>query len=179
MKLLNKWVEVQGYKHDGGMHRIWDSVFVIDETEEYVVVASKRVKVVEHDYRIWYTKEPAVMVFFRNKWWNIIAMFKAWGVAYYVNLASPYVVDNYKIKYIDYDLDVKQIKNKKIKLIDTNEYDYHKSKYGYSDDIDKILKFNVKEIEKFMIENKFPFIDSKMKEYYDQFYELIYGNKNK
>ena len=41
-KLRGKWVEVQGYKHDGRMHRIWDSTYVIDETDEYVVVSSKK-----------------------------------------------------------------------------------------------------------------------------------------
>ena len=69
-KLRGKWVEVQGYKHDGRMHRIWDSTYVIDETDEYVVVSSKKVKVIEHDFRIWYTKEPAIMVFFKDKWWD-------------------------------------------------------------------------------------------------------------
>ena len=30
--LKNRWIEIQGYKHDGRMHRIWDSVFVVDES---------------------------------------------------------------------------------------------------------------------------------------------------
>ena len=117
-KLRGKWVEVQGYKHDGRMHRIWDSTYVIDETDEYVVVSSKKVKVIEHDFRIWYTKEPAIMVFFKDKWWNIIAMFKKGGITYYVNLASPFIIDKQKIKYIDYDLDIKKYPNKEIRLID-------------------------------------------------------------
>ena len=29
--LINKWIEVQGYKHNGRMHRIWDGVYVIDD----------------------------------------------------------------------------------------------------------------------------------------------------
>lgn len=29
------------------------------------------------------------------------------GVSYYCNLASPFVLDNEALKYIDYDLDVK------------------------------------------------------------------------
>ena len=95
--LKNRWIEIQGYKHDGRMHRIWDSVFVVDETEEYIVVASTKTKVVEHDFRIWYTKEPAIMIFFKNRWWNVIAMLKKVGITYYVNLASPFVYDNQKV----------------------------------------------------------------------------------
>ena len=103
----NKWIEIQGYKHDGRMHRIWDSVYVVDQTENYIVVASTKTKVIEHDFRIWYTKEPAIMVFFTNHWWNVIAMLKKGGLTYYVNLASPFVIDSKRIKYIDYDLDLK------------------------------------------------------------------------
>ena len=66
MNLLNKWIEIQGYKHDGRMHRIWDNVFVVEETEEYIVVASTKTKVIEHDFRVWYTKEPAIMIFFKK-----------------------------------------------------------------------------------------------------------------
>ena len=40
--LKGKWIEVQGYKHDGRMHRIWDSVYVLDENEKYIVEDVKR-----------------------------------------------------------------------------------------------------------------------------------------
>ena len=96
MSLEGKWIEVQGYKHDGRMHRIWDSVYVVEDNEEYIAVASLKTKVVEHDFRVWYTKEPAVMIFFKKRWRNVIAMLKKSGLTYYVNLASPYIIDNFK-----------------------------------------------------------------------------------
>lgn len=34
-------------------------------------------------------------------------MIREKGVSYYCNLASPYVLDDEALKYIDYDLDVK------------------------------------------------------------------------
>ena len=145
--LKGKWIEIQGYKHDGRMHRIWDSVFVVEESENYIVVASNRTKVIEHDFRIWHTKEPAIMIFFKDKWFNVIAMFKEIGITYYVNLASPYVIDKGVIKYIDYDLDMKLFPNNQVKIIDVREYAYHRKKYGYSDDIDTILRFNLKSIK--------------------------------
>ncbi len=169
MSLKGKWIEVQGYKHDGRMHRIWDSVFVVDETDEYIVVASTKTKVIEHDFRIWYTKEPAVMIFFKSNWWNVIAMLKKIGITYYVNLASPYVIDKDKVKYIDYDLDIKLYPNKEIKVIDVQEYGYHRRKYGYSDEIDKILRFNLKDIRKKMKAKDYPFNSDTIKKYYELF----------
>ena len=165
----NKWIEIQGYKHDGRMHRIWDSVYVVDQTENYIVVASTKTKVIEHDFRIWYTKEPAIMVFFTNHWWNVIAMLKKGGLTYYVNLASPFVIDSKRIKYIDYDLDLKLYPNSDIRLIDVKEYGYHRKKYNYGVDIDRILRFNINQVKEYMEKGEFPFDDKKIREYYDVF----------
>jgi protein associated with RNAse G/E len=167
--LKGKWVEVQGYKHDGKMHRIWDSVYVLIENEDYLVACSKKTKVIEHDYRVRYTKEPAVMIFFKKRWYNVMAMIKEHGVVFYVNLASPYVVDDEKIKYIDYDLDIKLFPNDDIKLIDVREYCFHRAKYHYGEDIDKVLKYNVKEIKSMMESKKFPFEDARIVELYGLF----------
>lgn len=169
--LVNKRTNVQGYKHDGTMHRIWNSVFVVEENEEYIAVASIKTKVIENNLRFWFTKEPAVMIFFKKRWYNVIAMIKNDGITYYVNLASPYVIDNYSIKYIDYDLDLKLFPNDGIKLIDVKEYSFHKEKYKYGDDIDKILKFNIKEIEDVMKKRIFPFNDSEIIRIFNLFNE--------
>ena len=171
--LKGKWVEVQGYKHDGRMHRIWDSVYVLRETENCIIAASNRTKVIEHDFRVWHTKEPAIVIYFKDAWFNIIAMLKDGGITYYVNLASPFIVDKYKIKYIDYDLDMKLYPSNQIKIIDVKEYGYHKKKYGYSDDIDVILKYNLKSIKEKMISREFPFDDSKIYEFYQEFEKLF------
>lgn len=167
--LKGKWIEIQGYKHDGRMHRIWDPVFVVEENEEYIVVASKKTKVIEHDYRMWHTKEPAIMVFSKKKWWNVIAMIKDAGIVYYVNLASPFIIDKQKVKYIDYDLDIKLYPNHDIRLIDVKEYGYHRKKFQYGETIDKILKFNINEVKQMMSKGGYPFIDEKIKEYYETF----------
>lgn len=165
--LKDKWIEVQGYKHDGRMHRIWDVVFVVEEKDDYIVVASNKTKVIEHDFRVWHTKEPAVMIFYKNLWFNVIAMLKESGITYYVNLASPYIVDKGKVKYIDYDLDMKLYPSGQVKIIDVKEYGYHKKKYGYSDEIDQILRYNIKEIKERMINKEFPFNDDEIKKLFE------------
>lgn len=164
-----KWIEVQGYKHDGRMHRIRDSVYILEETEEYIVAASTKTKVIEHDFRIWYTKEPAIMIYFKNCWRNVIAMLKTTGITYYVNLASPYIYDCQKIKYIDYDFDIKLYPTKESKLIDVKEYEYHRKIFNYSNEIDSILKYNIKKIQEKMKKAEFPFIDESIKNYYETF----------
>lgn len=174
---VGRWIEVQGYKHDGRMHRIWDSVYVVEETNDYIVAVSTKTKVIENNFRIWYTKEPAVMIYYKNRWWNIIAMLKKTGITYYVNLASPYIIDSKRIKYIDYDLDVKLYPNKEIRLIDVKEYGYHRKLYNYGSEIDQILRYNIKEIEQCMKDEVFPFDNKKIEEYYDKFLKMTKKEK--
>ena len=64
---IGKWIRVQSYKHDGSLHRTWDNVMVIDVTDDYIVTGSCASRVVECDGRIWYTKEPAVSIYFLNQ----------------------------------------------------------------------------------------------------------------
>ena len=177
--LKGKWIEVQGYKHDGRMHRIWDAVLVTQETDEYIVVASNRTKVIEHDFRIWHTKEPAIMIYFKNYWFNVIAMMKDVGITYYVNLASPFVIDKGVVKYIDYDLDMKLFPNKQIKIIDVREYAYHRKKYGYSDEIDEILRYNLKAIKEMMVAKEFPFDNKTIEKFYGGFLEMTKKRQDK
>lgn len=167
--LKGKWVNIHGYKHDGRMHRIWDAAYVVEETDDYIVLVSSRTKVIEHDYRTWHTKEPAVMIYFKECWYNVIGMLKDTGITYYVNLASPYIIDMGKVKYIDYDLDMKLYPNNQIKIIDVKEYGYHRRKYGYSDEIDRILRFNLTKIKGEMVSRVFPFDDEKIRNYFDAF----------
>ncbi|MDK7294295.1 DUF402 domain-containing protein, partial [Streptococcus pasteurianus] len=81
--------------------------------------------VTESDNRKWVTREPALVYFHKEAWFNVIAMFREDGVYYYCNLASPYVYDGEAIKYIDYDLDIKLFPDGKYFLLDEDEYIQH------------------------------------------------------
>lgn len=169
---VGKWIHVQSYKHDGTLHRTWDSAMVVDVNEDYIVTASTCNKVIEADGRRWFTREPAVCVFFFKDWYNFIAMFKENAIMYYCNIASPSLIDKGCVKYIDYDLDLKLMPDKSILQLDSKEYEFHKKKYNYSDELDRVIK-NANEYAKgLMKKNDFPFSDEKMKEYYQLFLTL-------
>ncbi len=162
MSLLNRWIAIQSFKHDGSFHRFWDRGLVLEDTPNYIIVATKKAKVTESNGRKWFTKEPAVTIFFKKEWYNVICMFKLSGIAYYCNIASPCIVENACIKYIDYDLDVKLTSDKQVRVLDEKEYEHHRLEYGYSDDLDFILKYQVKEISQKMRNGEFPFDDAKV-----------------
>lgn len=163
------WIQIQSFKHDGSLHRSWDQGLVLEINDDFIVVASKKTRVTEADGRVWYTREPAVTFFSRKFWYNVIAMMKEEGISFYCNIASPSLVDDQIIKYIDYDLDLKLYPSNLIKILDEREYEHHKEKYHYSDKLDFILKKEVQYIYKMMKKRVFPFHEGKIHEYYEDF----------
>ena len=169
MCLKGQWVQIHSFKHNGHIHRYWESNFVLEDNENYFIVASNRTRVVEADGRRWYTHEPAITIFSKKDWYNVIAMLKNEGVCYYCNIASPSIEDNGKIKYIDYDLDLKLYPDDNIKVLDEKEYEKHREKYGYNDELDLVLRNEVSKIYYLMQKRYFPFDDKIVKEFYTQF----------
>ena len=177
MSLFNHWVAIQCYKHNGSLHRCWDRGLVLANNDDYVVVATKRAKVVESNGRRWFTKEPAVTIFSKKEWWNVICMLKNDGICYYCNIASPALVNSRMIKYIDYDLDAKLFPSGDIRILDEKEYLKHKNIYHYSDDLDTVLKYQIKEVVNKMKNREWPFEDERIKKYYDKFLEVLTKEK--
>ena len=166
---LGEIVQIHSYKHDKTVHRIWNKVKILYSDNKMLVAGNNRTKVIENNGRIWYTREPAICFFFKDYWFNVIAMLKKTGIYFYCNLSSPYLYDGEAIKYIDYDLDVKVYPNGNMQVLDELEYEYHKKLMKYDDKIDFILRETLKEL-KTMIKNKEKPFDNN---YVFGFYELF------
>lgn len=136
---LGDKLQIQCYKHNGHIHRSWDEAILLDEQKDYVVFGNNKTIVTKAEGVTWKTKEPAIMYFFKNKWYNIIAQLKKDGIYYYCNIASPFIIEENTIKYIDYDLDLRIFPTGQYKVLDRSEYKYHKSLMNYSDDLDKVI----------------------------------------
>lgn len=138
--LRGEKLDIHSYKHNGHPHRTWDEAILLDETNEYMVFGNNKTKVIESDGRSWKTKEPAIIYFYKNRWFNVIGQLKSSGLYYYCNLASPYVIENKTIKYIDYDLDLRVFPDGSFKILDRGEYKYHKRVMNYPGEVDLILR---------------------------------------
>ena len=166
------FITIQSYKHDGSLHRTWRDTMVLKTTENAIIGVNDHTLVTESDGRRWVTREPAIVYFHKKFWFNIIAMIRDSGVSYYCNLASPYVMDEEALKYIDYDLDVKVFENHEKKLLDVDEYESHKKEMHYSADIDYILKESVKILVDWINNEKGPFSESYVNIWYKRYLEL-------
>ena len=163
---------IHSYKHNGNIHRAWDEAVLLDDCGEYLVFGNDRTKVLESDGRSWRTKEPAIMFFYKNKWYNVIGQLKQDGVYYYCNMASPFIIEEGAIKYIDYDLDLRVFPDGAFKVLDRGEYKYHKIKMSYPNSIDNILKQELSDLIELVRKKTLPF-DKKTIEYYYNIYNKV------
>ena len=139
-------LQIQCYKHNGNVHRSWDEAILLDEKKDYMVFGNNKTKVTEAEGNVWCTKEPAVMYFFKDKWFNVIAQLKKDGIYYYCNIATPFIIENDTIKYIDYDLDLRIFPNGEYKILDELEYKYHSRVMNYSEDLDFVIRSSLHEL---------------------------------
>ena len=147
-----KVVQTHCYKHNGKIHRIWEESMILEETEDYLICANNQTKVIENDGRSHYTKEPAIVFFY--------------------NIASPYLIDDDVIKYIDYDLDLRVFPDGGYRILDKNEYKYHKRIMNYSKELDMIINKELKKLIEMKNNNVGPF-DRKVVDNYLKIYQNI------
>lgn len=165
-------MQIQCYKHNGKIHRAWDEAVLLDIKKDYMVFGNNKTKVTESEGSVWKTKEPAIMYFFRNEWFNIIAQLKKDGIYYYCNIASPFIIEDNTIKYIDYDLDLRIFPSGEYKVLDKMEYKYHKKLMEYSDELDVVINRAMDDLIKKYIE-KVPMFNAKNNYEYEKIYNNI------
>ena len=166
MKIGGEYV-IHCYKHDGNIHKIWEEAVLLDIQKNFLVFGNDRTKVIESDGRSWKTREPAIMYFFKDKWFNIIGQYKKDGIQFYCNIASPYLIDENAVKYIDYDLDLRVFPDGSFKVLDRGEYNYHKQQMKYSKELDKILRDELTNLINLVRDKAWPFSHDEVKRYYE------------
>ena len=172
LKIGQKY-ERHGYKHDGKVYRAWDEAVLLEIHDDYLVFGNDKTKVTEADGRTWHTKEPAALYFFYNNWYNIIGQYKKDGIYYYCNIASPFIIEENTIKYIDYDLDLRVFPDGGFKILDRGEYKYHKNIMKYSDRIDAIVKSELTNLINMVRRKEMAFEPGQIEKIYQEYLEIL------
>ena len=170
--------QIQCYKHNGKVHRAWDEAIVLDIKKDYIVFGNFKTKVIESQGTWWKTKEPAVMYFFKDKWFNIISQLKKDGIYYYCNIATPFIIEENTIKYIDYDLDLRIFPSGEFKILDKLEYLYHKRIMNYSDDLDKVINNGLDELISLYKAKEIMFDSGRNNFYCQEYFKIKEEEKN-
>ncbi|MBR2712404.1 MAG: DUF402 domain-containing protein [Bacilli bacterium] len=165
---------IHGYKHNGKLYKTWDEAILLDETDDYYVFGNNNTKVTKIFGKSWNTKETAILFYFKDNWYNVVAQLKKNGIYYYCNLASPVIIENKTIKFIDYDLDLRIFPDNTYKVLDRAEYEYHKRIMRYPKDLQKIINYKLKELIKRFNYREIPFDNDVIRKY-----EKEYNNYKK
>lgn len=172
---LKDSIYIQSFKHDGSLHRTWAKGYVIEATEQRIVVITNKTWVFESDGRKWVTREPAICFFYPDKWFNVISMIRKTGIYYYCNLASPSIYDKEALKNIDYDLDVKVNPMGKYIILDEDEYDEHGLAMNYSTPLKNAIEKGMDEILDLIENQQSPFDHKEINRLYEQYLQETQG----
>lgn len=171
MKIGDKY-KIHCYKHNGEAYQASEETIILDIKDEYIVCGNYMVDVTEPEGHSYKTKELAIIYFYKHNWFNCIAQLKSFGLFYYCNMASPYIIDDNVIKYIDYDLDLRVFPDQTFRVLDKGEYEYHKEKMHYGSDIDKVVNYELANLIELYKEKKGPFDNAFLRKYYNMYVEL-------
>ena len=181
LKIGHKY-QIHSYKHNGQIYKSWDEAILLhfDFNEGVLIVGNNCTTVMEKDGHTWKTKEPAILFFFLHKWYNIVGQYKEKGICYYCNIASPIIIEDNTIKYIDYDLDLRVFPNGSFKILDRMEYRYHKKQMHYSSRLDFILKYELGNLIEMVRAKEDPFNKKTIEAYHQKYIKLVENeNQNK
>ena len=87
-----------------------------------------------------------------------------------------YLGGQMQAKYIDYDYDLRVFPDGAYKILDKSEYEYHKKIMHYSNDLDKIIKYELNNLITKYKNKEEPFDKETVKKYYD-LYKKIQKNE--
>ncbi len=162
-------LKIECYKHNGYLDRTSDEATVVYVDDDKLVVANDHTKLTEHNGNSHCTNEPAILFFYKKYWFNIIGQLKSSGLFYYCNIATPYIIDGGSIKYIDYDLDLRVYPDGGFKILDRNEYRYHKKIMKYGNDLDTIIQKSLSELIDMKKQKIGPFEENIVLHYYQEY----------
>ena len=171
-------LEIQCYKHNGKIHRYWDEAILLDIKKDYMVFGNDKTQVIEAEGNVWRTKEPAIMYFFKDEWYNIIVQLKKDGMYCYCNIATPFIIEENTIKYIDYDLDLRIFPDGEYKILDRMEYNYHKRIMNYSEELDEVINAGLDRLIKKYKSKDIMFSPQLNMQYYEKYKKLKEESKN-
>lgn len=168
-----KWVRVMCFKHDGSIHRIWDKACKLYEDDEKIVISNAKTLIREDDGRMWMAKDPSLSTYYKHRWFNVIGIIREGGIHYYCNIASPIIIEDNVIKYIDYDLDLVKTVKGELKVLDEDEYAINKERYHYGKDLEKILLSELESLKEYARNSEMAFDDKSVYDGFNEFWSAF------
>ncbi|MGI8495898.1 MAG: DUF402 domain-containing protein [Pyrinomonadaceae bacterium] len=152
-------VIINSRKYDGEIHKSW-KVRLKSETESVLTFVGAFASEVKHpSLGVIRRGTVSYEFYWKNEWFNIFRFHEPEGELrnFYCNISLPPIFSDGILDYIDLDIDVLVWKDFSHQILDTNEFDDHAAKYGYTVEMIEKVNSTLKMVIS-MIERKvFPF----------------------
>lgn len=109
------------------------------------------------DVALFVTEHDVITVIPRDAWWA-----PAWWLGHpelelYVNINTPAEISDERIAYTDLDLDVVRRTDGVCEVVDRHEFDLHRVRYGYPDDVVEAAEAAAEQAQRLVMERVPPF----------------------
>lgn len=159
MLKIGSRILVHAYKHNSKLYKSWEYPKVLYSDEKMIGLLNQNSSIFQENKKPRTIKEEAIWFFLKDEWYNFIVILKSNKLQYYINIASPFIIEDNAIKYIDYDLDYRVLINKSFKRLDENEFLQNSSDFSYPN---KLIN-KIREVDAWLnakLSNKESLIDS-------------------
>lgn len=168
--------KIKSFKHDGSLHRVWQDNWRVPPAlldsehaaESMEVLLNDHTPVREADGSEWISKVPAAAFFLPGEWFNVVALLENGGIRYYCNIASPFMLYDDVLTYIDYDLDVVLLPDGSRQELDRNEYERHSLEYRYDDNVARQIEIGLRRLYERMDQGAAPFREEPVRKYLEE-----------
>ena len=160
--MLDKKVIIYVVKYGDIPHYSWSSR-IVDLKQDYIVVASKPGRTLQHFTRkTEFTFDSwAIEFFFFKQWFTVAAVvddFEELSIdQYYCNIAQPAKYDGARIKFVDLDLDLIKKQDDPWQVVDRDDFQRNQKKYNYPKKLIKKTECELKKLKNRINNNDFPF----------------------
>ncbi|WP_427867166.1 DUF402 domain-containing protein [Mycoplasmopsis arginini] len=128
---MGQLTTIQAFKYDGTLYRQYEGCKIVANLDDFVVVLLMKTKVQETSIN-WVVSKPILFFFAKNRFYNASITLNENGQNHiYINLASPFFIEDEIIKYIDFDLDIKCYNDNEFNVIDWHDFKESITKLNY------------------------------------------------
>lgn len=163
--LLGSIINVQAYKYNGELYKQWNGVKVLRNTDNQYVLFLHKTRVAETRKKSWTYREPAIWFIPKHSDYNALVLLRSKNNYIYVNMASKPIYEDNTIKFVDFDLDVKNYPRREIQIADKDEFRINSKLYKYPPKLIKKIQDSLAEVLSLVSANRY-FFNDKIVEYY-------------
>lgn len=159
---MEKNIVIKALKYPDIPHYEWQGELIKQTTDYLIVLCKPGTQFIHHTKGKTYIKKNAWLEFFSLREWHTISteIEKGEIISYYCNVALPSVIRNSQVSFIDLDLDLVKEINEDWKVVDTDEFEFNSSKYGYSMEIKEGAIKELVILKRKIRRREFPFNDN-------------------